>query len=422
MIEHSFLYLICACLFGLVMTWGVGANDLANVMSTTMGSKSISIKQALIIAIVFEFTGAFLGSSGVSATMQDGIINLQLLTDTPYVLIYGMLSVLLASMIWMNLASYLGLPVSITNTVVGSIVGFGVIVVGVHAVHWGQVGLIALSWVLAPAIAGAIAFILFFHIQRTILASDEPLKRADKYIPVYLFIVGLVLSSITLLKGLRHFNIVLGYQYDVVLSILVGLSVTLIGKFIFRRIRRDELARERQLVFAQIEKMFGVLVGFTACAMVFAHGSNDVAVAVGPITIILAMLHHISNLQYAHTVPSWVLLLGCTGVVLGLFMYGRKIIETVGESITTLTPSRAFAATLAAATTVVMSTSTGIPISATQTLVGGVLGVGLARGIDALNLTVIRNIFTSWVITIPVASGLTILFYYFLQGFFWVLS
>ncbi|MCC5792603.1 MAG: inorganic phosphate transporter [Legionellaceae bacterium] len=410
------IFLIAAIFLCFFMTWGVGANDLANVMSTTMGSKAVTVRQAMVIAIVFEFAGAFLGGSGVTETIRDGIINTSELYEQPLMIIKGMLSVLLACTIWMNLASYLGLPVSITNALVGSMVGFGALVLGMDAIHWQQVSHIAIGWVTSPLISGITSYILFSSIQQTIFVRSDPLAKAKVYFPAYLFLVGLVLSYMIVFKGLNHFDIQLDLRQDLAVTLGTSMVITLVGMWFIRRIPEHRSMRRRDR-FLQVEKYFAVLMGLTACAMVFAHGANDVSLAVGPLSIIYSLVAHSADSFAADNYPAWIILLGCVGVVTGLLMYGRKVIETVGSSITALTPSRAFAATLSAATTVIVATSTGIPVSATQTLVGAVLGVGLARGIGALNLIVIRNIFTSWILTLPAASLLTILSYKILYFF-----
>lgn len=394
---------------------GVGANDLANVMSTTMGSKAVTVRQAMLIAIIFEFAGAFLGGEGVTETMRDGIINTSQLSNEPLILIEGMLCVLFACTIWMNLASYLGVPVSITNALVGSMVGFGTIVLGPDAIHWNQVARIAIGWVSSPLISGITAYALFISIQQTIFVKSNPLTKAKLYIPIYLFLIGFILSFITVFKGLNHFDIHLNLKQDLAVTLATSIIITILGMIFIKRIPEYHKIRRRER-FIQVEKYFAVLMAMTACAMAFAHGSNDVALAVGPLSIVHSLVMHSNQIFDADNYPSWIILLGCVGVVTGFLMYGRKVIETVGSSITALTPSRAFAATLSAATTVVVATSTGIPVSATQTLVGAVLGVGLARGIGALNLIVIRNIFMSWVLTLPAASMLTILSYKLLHA------
>jgi len=414
--EYGLVYIILAALVGLWMTWGIGANDLANIMSTAMGSRAISVKQALIIAILFEIAGAFLGGNEVSDTIRGGILDVNHFINTPQILIYGMLSVLMASALWITLASFLGMPVSITNAIVGALVGVGAIMLGLNAVHWQTVGLIAISWICSPTIAGVIAFLLFISIRRLILAEENPLKAAKQYVPIYLVIVSLILALMTTLKALYHFHINISVLQKIGVVFITVIVVTGIGLFAMRRLpHHDESNRHTQFII--IENMFSVLMALTACAMVFAHGSNDVAIAVGPVAGILSLVRSGDVMQDGFLLSS-IMLAGCFGVVLGLFMYGRKVIETVGSAITTLTPSRAFAATLAAACTVVVSTSTGIPVSATQTLVGAVFGVGLARGIDALNLDVMRNIFMSWIITIPATAGLATFFFYILKHIF----
>ncbi|WP_019218002.1 inorganic phosphate transporter [Legionella tunisiensis] len=414
--DYPFILFLIAIAFCFFMTWGVGANDLANVMSTTMGSKAVTVRQAMIIAIVFEFAGAFLGGSGVTETMRDGIITSSQLSNQPLILIEGMLGVLLACTVWMNLASYLGVPVSITNALVGSMVGFGSVVLGADAIQWRQVYHIAIGWVTSPLIAGFTAYVLFISIQQAIFVKSDPLEKAKWYVPIYLFIVGSVLSFITVFKGLNHFDIHLNLKQDLAVTLATSITITIIGMLFIKRIPEMPRIRRRER-FLQVEKYFAVLMALTACAMVFAHGSNDVALAVGPLSIIYTLVMHSDQPVSAANYPAWIILLGCAGVVIGFLMYGRKVIETVGSAITALTPSRAFAATLAAATTVVVATSTGIPVSATQTLVGAVLGVGLARGIGALNLIVIRNIFMSWILTLPAASLLTIMAYKALHAF-----
>lgn len=412
--DHGIIFIVSACCIGLWMTWGIGANDLANIMSTAMGSKAVSVKQAMIIAIVFEIAGAFLGGNEVSDTIRSGIIDVNQFADKPELLIYGMLSVLLAGALWITIASCLAMPVSITNAIVGALVGVGAIMLGLHAIHWQTVGYIAISWVSSPTIAGVTAFLLFISIRRWILGAENPLAAAKKYVPIYLFMVGIVLAMMTTLKALHHFHLILGIGQTVAILISTVVIVIIVGLLAMRDIfSKVEVRRHVQFVY--IEKMFSVLMAFTACAMVFAHGSNDVAIAVGPIAGIISLVKT-GSVHHNGMMLSGIMLFGCFGVVLGLFMYGRKVIETVGSAITTLTPSRAFAATLAAASTVVVSTSTGIPVSATQTLVGAVFGVGLARGIDALNLAVIRNIIMSWIITIPAAAGLATLFFYLLRA------
>lgn len=414
--EHGIIFIVVACAVGLWMTWGIGANDLANIMSTAIGSRAITVKQALIIAIIFEVAGAFLGGGEVSSTIRGGIIDVANYANQPQLLIYSMLAVLFSGALWITLASYLGMPVSITNSIVGALVGVGAIMLGLHAIHWQTVDYIAISWISSPTIAGVIAFLLFISIKRLILGADEPFSAAKIYVPFYLFIVGIVLAMMTTLKGLQHFHFHLSILQTSLVVLATAIGMITLGMVVIMRLTIPS-SSNRHAQFVYIENMFSVLMAFTACAMVFAHGSNDVAIAVGPVAGVISLVFT-HKITAEGSILSGIMLLGCLGVVVGLFMYGRKVIETVGSTITTLTPSRAFAATLAAASTVVVSTSTGIPVSATQTLVGAVFGVGLARGIDALNLNVMRNIFLSWIITIPASAGLATLFFYILKEMF----
>lgn len=418
MIEHSVLLIALTCAIGFIMTWSIGANDLANIMSTSLGSKAITVRQALFIAIIFELAGAILGSTDVTRTIRSGIINTQLLADSPNLLTYGMLAVLCAGTSWMLLASFLGLPVSITNATVGGLVGLGAIALGVHTIHWQEVERIALSWLTAPFFAGTVAYGLFRSIQSTILMTIRPIHNTWRYLPIYFFLVGIVLAFMTVLKGIKHFDIQLSLSMSCLITFAVATAVTVVGMLLSKRTVLAQYSANHHGRFAPVERLFGLLMAFTACAMVFAHGSNDVAIAVGPMTAIINIVQSGASLQTNTPLPGWVVLLGGIGVITGLVMYGRKVIATVGSGITTLTPSRAFAATLSAASTVIVFTSMGIPVSATQTLVGAVLGVGLARGIGALNLYVVRNILLSWLITIPAASVLAIAYFYLFKNIF----
>ena len=254
-------------------------------------------------------------------------------------------------------------------------------------------------------------------VQKLILGTDDPLKNARKYVPVYIFAVGFILALVTLLKGLKHIGLDLSTGESVSVAVASGFITMFIGIVAIKRIKinPDEDADFR---FTNVEKIFGVLMVFTACGMAFAHGSNDVANAVGPVAAIVSIVKTGAVAQKS-ALATWILLLGAVGIVLGLATYGWRVIRTVGKNITELTPSRGFAAELAAASTVVIASGTGIPISTTHTLVGAVLGVGIARGIGALNLRVVRNIMLSWVITLPAGGILAIVFFFLLKGIFY---
>ena len=419
--EYGSLFLILACLFGFFMAWGIGANDVANAMGTSVGAKALTLKQAIFVAMIFEFLGAYLAGGEVTATIRKGIIDPDVMSAEPQLMIYGMLSALLAAGTWLMIASVNGWPVSTTHSIVGAIVGFAAVGISVDAVHWGKVGTIVASWVVSPVLAGTISFGLFISVKTIILDSEDPFQRAKKYIPIYMWMVGFMISMVTLLKGLKHvdLNLDLGLGSDfanaIPISFGVGLLVAGLGMILMRGIKDapDDMNR-----FASVEQVFGVLMIFTACAMAFAHGSNDVANAVGPLAAIASTVQSGGEIVAKSAVPWWILMVGALGIVLGLATYGWRVILTVGSKITELTPSRGFAAELGASATVVIASGTGLPISTTHTLVGAVLGVGFARGIGALNLRVIGTIFVSWLVTLPAGAGLAILFFFLFKAIF----
>jgi PiT family inorganic phosphate transporter len=419
--NHGPVLLGLACLFGFFMAWGVGANDVANAMGTSVGAGALTIRQAILIAIVFEFMGAYLAGGEVTGTIRKGIIDPAVLSDTPELLVFGMMSALLAAGTWLLMASRMGWPVSTTHSIVGAIVGFAAVGISPDIVSWGKVGSIVASWVVSPLLAGTISFFLFVSVQKLILDTDNPFARAKRYIPVYMWVVGFMISMVTLLKGLKHVGIELDlgmgskFANAIPLSAAMGLVVAAIGALLMRRIKDEN---NEANPFYSVERVFAVLMIFTACAMAFAHGSNDVANAVGPLAAVASTIASGGDIAAKSSLPWWILLLGGGGIVVGLATYGFKVIATVGRKITELTPSRGFAAELGAASTVVIASASGLPISTTHTLVGAVLGVGLARGIAALNLRVIVTIFISWLITLPAGAGLAIVFFFIFKATF----
>ena len=417
--DHGTLYIVLATLFGFFMAWGVGANDVANAMGTSVGSKALTIFQAIIIAAIFEALGALLAGGQVTETIRGKIIDAHMFLDMPDVLIYGMLASLLAAGTWLIVASSFGWPVSTTHSIVGAVIGFGVISIGVKGIYWHEVVNIALSWVVTPVIALVVAFLLFRSVQWLIFESSAPVRNAKRYVPWYIFLVAMVFSLVTLVSGLKHMGLDFTLWESVLLSALFSFIVMLIGIFLLKRMPDYHDDAGEKLDFNRIEKIFAVLMMFTACAMAFAHGSNDVANAIGPLAAIIGIVQSGGQVLARGNLPFWILALGAAGIVSGLAMYGYKVIATIGSEITQLTPSRGFAAQLATASTVVIASGFGLPISTTQTLVGAVLGVGFARGMGALNLSVIRNIFMSWIITLPAGAIFCIVYYHILR---WALN
>jgi len=412
--EDQLIYLALAGVFGLFMAWGIGANDVANAMATSIGSGALTIRKALLVAAVFEFSGAVLAGGQVTSTIRRGIIDSSYVVGEPELLIYGMLAALLAAGTWLLIASRMGWPVSTTHSIIGAIVGFAVVALGVNSVSWGQVLTIVASWVASPLTAGIIAFFVFNSIQRLILSQPDPLAKARLYAPMYIFATITLISLVTLLKGLTHVGLTLTIAQSYVLALLCGFIVAVIGRWFILRIPIDPEA-ERDFHFATVERVFAVLMVITACSMAFAHGSNDVANAIGPVAAVISVAQTGVVTQQSG-LPIWVLFLGGIGIVIGLATLGRHVIATVGARITDLTPTRGFSAELAAAFTIVFASGTGMPVSTTHTLVGAVLGVGMARGISAINLAVVGRIFVSWIVTIPAGAGLAIVFFYILRA------
>jgi PiT family inorganic phosphate transporter len=415
--NYGTILVLFAALFGFFMAWGIGANDVANAMGTSVGSKALTIKQAILIAMVFEFAGAYLAGGEVTSTIRKGIIDSSYFVDSPDLLVFGMIASLLAAGTWLLIASIMGWPVSTTHSIVGAIIGFSAIGVGMDTVAWGKVGGIVGSWIVTPLISGVIAFIIFNSAHKLIFDTERPLEQAKKYVPLYMFLAGFVLSLVTIKKGLKHIGLNIGSTEGFIYAIGVALIVAIIGKIFIARIKFNE-AGDKQSHFADVEKVFAVLMVITACCMAFAHGSNDVANAIGPLAAVVSVVNSGGEIAKKAALAWWILPLGGLGIVAGLALFGHKVIATIGKGITHLTPSRGFAAELAAASTVVIASGTGLPISTTQTLVGAVLGVGMARGIAAINLGVVRNIVVSWVVTLPVGAALSIIFFWMFKGMF----
>ena len=415
--EYGYILLIIGCVCGFFMAWGIGANDVANAMGTSVGARALTLWQAVLVACVFEFAGAYLAGGEVTSTIRKGIIDAGVMSDNPELLVYGMIASLLAAGIWLLIASYFGWPVSTTHSIVGAIVGFAAVGIGVDAVAWGKVGSIVASWVVSPVMAGTVSFLLFTSVKRLILQTSDPFMNAKRYVPFYMFLAGFVVSMVTFLKGLKHVGLSFTASESIAWSLVFALVISLLGTLMLQRI--DNTKKEKNgAMFDGVERIFAVLMVFTACAMAFAHGSNDVANAIGPLAAIVSVVQSGGEIASKSILPPWVLLIGASGIVIGLGTLGYRVMMTVGRAITELTPSRGFAAELAAAGTVVVASGTGLPISTTHTLVGAVLGVGLARGIGAINLGVVGKIILSWIVTLPVGAGLSILFFYALKGAF----
>lgn len=387
------------------MAWGVGANDVANAMGTSVGSKVITIKQAIMIAAVFEGVGALFGSGVVTGTIRNDILDTSYYMHTPLILAKGMIAALLASGSWLLVATHKGWPVSTTHSIIGAVVGFGLISQGVDSIQWDKLTYIAFSWAITPIISAMAAWGIFKLVQRIVLMHLDPVGRAHKFLGIAVFLfIFFTLDHSTVLPISRAYG-----------SYLVGafaLAVSAIIYFLVAPPDMEVLSYREE--YAKAERMFGFLALGTACGMAYAHGSNDVANAIGPLASVIEILET-GKIQIGASVPFWVWGFGATGVVTGLSVFGYKIIASVGTKITTLSPSRSFSAQLATALVVLSASQLGLPVSTTHTLVGAVLGVGLARGLAAVNLSVVRDIFMSWAITVPVGVGFSMVYFTILE-------
>jgi PiT family inorganic phosphate transporter len=465
------ILIILALTISFYMAWNIGANDVANAMGTSVGSGALTLKWAIVVAALMEFAGAFQVGSHFTNTGRNGIIDTVVFIGDPNSYIYGMIAALLAAGAWLNIASYKGWPVSTTHAIVGSVLGFGLVFSGISSIHWDTVSQIAASWVVSPLLSGAISFSIFCLLRKMIFDSRTPVQSAKRITPFLVFFVLGILTLVMVFKGLKNLHMDLSLGHALILASLVGLLGSLISIPLVNRIKSskaeekqddhidpkveksiqkvvmhlrrvkesttgelsDEVAKilnssekiSNQLEkythikhvstdYLTVEKIFVYLQILSACFVAFAHGANDVANAIGPLAGVLSAIKS-GVIEMEAQVPLLVLLLGGLGIVVGLATWGWRVIETIGKCITELTPTRGFAAEFGAAITIVLASKLALPVSTTHTLVGAVLGVGLARGLNSLNLSTIRDIAISWVITIPAGAALTIVFYFIIK-------
>ncbi|MBS3903898.1 MAG: inorganic phosphate transporter [Simkania sp.] len=464
---------IIVLVVGFYMAWNIGANDVSNAMGTSVGSGALTIKRAVFLAAIFEFSGAFFVGANVSETMQKGLIDTSLFLSDPTLLIIGMCGALLGTSIWLQIASYFGWPVSTTHAIVGSILGFGALVGGLDAVQWEETLSIALSWVVSPVISGIIAYLIFNTLQRNILFAMSPVDATRRFMPILMAIVSGTFTLSLIFNGLKNLDLFLSFPAAIGIALLVAALGALLTYLYFHKFRpkhdtcnistpsphalislhkaikhlqrvqvstyndvheqiskvlnqvrtvSSNLQQESGFIsrtsdYQIVEKMFVWLQVLSASFVAFAHGANDVANAIGPVAAVLDIIKQ-GTIMETSVVPVWLLAFGGVGIVIGLATWGWRVIETVGKKITELTPTRGFCAEFGAATTILIASKLGLPISTTHCLVGAVLGVGLARGIHAINLNILKEIVLSWIITLPTSALMSILFYYILKGIF----
>jgi PiT family inorganic phosphate transporter len=401
------IILIVAIAVAAYMAWNIGANDVANAMADAVGSKACTIFWAIVLAAICNFAGAVLVGGHVTDTVRSGIIETQTFADDPMILAYGMLCALLAASLWLNLASFLGMPVSTTHSIVGAIVGFGLIQAGFGDIHWDKLGQIVASWFISPLVGGILSFTIFKIISRNVLSVEHPAQAARKGVPICVFVTFMILILSVIYKGLKNLHLNLSFTQAIIISIIGGLAAALFTAYMAKRKKYHDTVLPFEQQLAQVEKRFAVLVIITSCSVAFAQGANDVANAIGPLAAV-------AEIAKNGTVPGKVpvdirfLVLGGAGIAIGLSTFGYRVMRVVGEKVTEITPSRGVAADLAGMTTVLVCSRLGLPISTTHTLVGAIIGVGLARGITAVDRQVVRSIFISWLATVPIAAGLTV--------------
>ena len=465
--------MIAVLVVGFYMAWNIGANDVGNAMGTSVGSGALTLRNAVIVAAIFEFTGAFLIGSHVSQTVMTGIFDTTIFTEIPQSYIHGMLGALLAAGVWLQIASYFGWPVSTTHTIIGSMVGVGIAVGGTSVIHWDTVTAVVLSWIISPVLGATLSFLAFSFLRRQIFYRRYPIKAAIQFTPWIVASVFFVLSLFMFFKGLKNLHLDLNFQQACGVSFSVALLAGLIARICVNRIQVEEFEEDDDVQdphviaglekavkhlkrvkrsasgdmryqvsamlheaeqlgkqaaagrmnasenrdYAVVERIFKYLQIMSACFMAFSHGANDVANAIGPMAGVLEV-QRLKTLTLPETIPPWILAFGGFGIVVGLATWGWRVIDTIGRKITELTPSRGFAAEIGAATTIVLASRLGLPVSTTHILIGSVFGVGLARGVAALNLNIIRDIVISWIVTVPAGAIMSVLFFMILEFLF----
>ena len=470
--EAESFFTLLTLVVGFYMAWNIGANDVSNAMGTSVGSGALSLKTAVIVAAVLEFCGAFFVGSDVSETMQRGLIDTSIFLTDPMLLVLGFCAALLSTGVWLQIASYFGWPVSTTHAVVGAIIGFGFVAGGPGAIQWEELTSIVFSWILTPMISAVVAYCLFSVLQKKILYTLNPIEATKKIFPSLVFLVFFTFSLSLIFNGLENIHLTLSFAEALLASSCIGFVAFLIAhvlirkviapadsypysknispqnvislekavkhlqrvqsnsvegvhkkvsgllleaRFLTQEVKQETHASDKNSEYKTVEKIFVFLQILSACFIAFAHGANDVANAIGPVAAVLDVLKN-GQISEVSLIPSWLLAFGGIGIVIGLATWGWRVMETIGKKITELTPTRGFCAEFSAAIIILTASKLGLPISTTHCIVGAVLGVGLAKGMRALNLNMIKEIVLSWVITIPASALMSILVFYFFKA------
>lgn len=402
------ILLIIAVIAGLYLAFNIGANDVANAMGTSVGSGALSIKKAILVAAIFEFLGALVIGDEVSKTIKQGFVSPEVFAADPMGFAYGMTAAILATSLWLQYATIKGLPVSTTHSIVGAVLGFAIFKGGLFHIDYGKLGAIFSSWLISPILGGIVSYLALRFILGQIIDTENPIKRSQQLVPIMIGIAVTVLSSAFTKKIIAKIYQPYISGSGLVLAAILGVLAALRFKAVTSKYDDDNLlTRGHKLEVT--ESIFAQMQLVTACFLAFAHGSNDVANAIGPAAAVISSITTLS-VKSSTEVPLWLLLIGGFGIIFGLAIFGRKVIKTVGQQITEITPTRGFAAEFGASLTILLGTLMGLPLSTTHVLVGAVIGVGFARGISGINVVVIRKITRSWVITMPATAFISMIF------------
>jgi PiT family inorganic phosphate transporter len=409
--DASFI-LIAAVLIGLYSAINIGANDVANSMATSVASGALTIKGAVFTAAVCNVLGAVLVGSHVANTIRKGLVDPLQFSDRPVLFAFGMLAAVLGSALWVNIATYFKLPVSTTHSIIGGVVGFGLVSVGFAGIKWKVVLFVVLSWIISPVFGAIIAFIIFSIIKKLILSSPEPIEQTKKIGPFFVGIVVFILSLSVIFKGPENLHLDLPFTEALFVSLCIGAGGFFLGSFLLRRYKERDTDP-----YYQVEKMANPLQILSAGFQAFSQGANDVANAIGPVAAIWAIVKT-QKVEMTVSIPIELLLIGGAGLAFGVYTWGHRVMETVGRKITSITPTRGFSAGFGTATTVLLCSRLSMPVSTTHVAVGNIIGVGLARGISAINLDVIKKIISAWLISLPAAGLFTVAIYFILTILF----
>ncbi len=401
--DPTTIILLLAGLTGFYMAWNIGANDLANSMGTSVGSGALTIRRAVLVASVLTIVGAILVGGHVTETVCRGIVDIERFSGNPHVMMIGALSALIAAGLWVTVSTYYGLPISTTHSIVGAMIGFGLITAGYSSVNMSKVITIVSSWVLSPISGAVVAFLVFMVVRKFVLNSKNPAESAARFVPFFVFLVfGII--SVAVFTDIVNLGINPHLMAFVVGTVAALTSYILLKKYLSHKKQKNSASYE------SVEHIFNYVQILTACYMAFAHGANDVANAIGPVATIFSVVKT-GVISTKTEVPLGLLTFGGLGIAIGMMTWGYRVMATIGRKITDITPTRGFAAEFGTATTVLVCSRLGLPISTSHTIVGAIVGVGAAGGMEALDLGVVRRIITSWLLTLPVSAMLTVFIY-----------